>query len=75
LKSKASEYYSFVYSFKTSKEWETIVIPLKDMYPSFRGRKLDMPNFNKENIEEIAFLISNKQKEEFQLLIDKIELK
>jgi hypothetical protein len=45
------------------------------MYPSFRGRKLDKPNFSEDYIEEIAFLIGNKSEEKFQLLIDKIELK
>ena len=45
------------------------------MYPSFRGRKLDEPNFYHESIEEITFLIANKQNEDFKLLIDKIELK
>ena len=34
------------------------------MYPSFRGRKLDKPNFPKEYIEEIGFLIGNKKNEE-----------
>jgi hypothetical protein len=43
------------------------------MYPSFRGRKLNQPNFSKDSIEEIL-LIGNKKKEEFKLLIDKIEL-
>ncbi|MDX1769545.1 MAG: CIA30 family protein, partial [Arenibacter troitsensis] len=44
------------------------------MYPSFRGRKLDMPNFSKNSIEEIVFLIGNKRTENFTLLIDKIAL-
>ena len=44
------------------------------MYPSFRGRKLDQPDFDHKQIEEIAILIGNKRNEKFQLLIDKIEL-
>ena len=75
IKSNSGDYYSYVYSFPTTGEWEELEIPLRDMYPSFRGRKLDQPNFSKDTIEEIGFLIGNKRKEKFKLLIDKIELK
>jgi hypothetical protein len=44
------------------------------MYPSFRGRILDMPNYDKANLEEIAFLIGNKKAEKFELKIDFIKL-
>ena len=74
IKDKTSTYYSYIASFQTSGEWEEIEIPLKDMFPSFRGRKLDMPNFSHDYIEEIVFLIGNKTPEKFELLIDKIEL-
>ena len=74
LKSNSDDYYSYVSYFVTSGEWQEIVIPLKDMYSSFRGRKLDMPNFSNEYIEEIGFLIGNKKEESFKLLLDKIEL-
>jgi hypothetical protein len=36
-------------------DWQEIEVSLKDMYPSFRGRKLDLPNFSKNHIEEIVF--------------------
>lgn len=75
LKSSSSDYYSYVARFVTSGEWQEIEITLADMYPSFRGRTLDQPNFSKDHIEEIAFLIGNNKKEDFKLLIDKIELK
>jgi hypothetical protein len=67
----SGDYYSYIAPFSTSGEWQEIVIPLKDMYPSFRGRKLNLI-FSKDSIEEITLL---KKKEEFKLLIDKIELK
>jgi len=44
------------------------------MYPAFRGRKLELPNFSESTIEEIAFLIGNKKNEDFELLIDSITL-
>ena len=49
-------------------------ISLKSMYPSFRGRRLDLPNFSQNHIEEITFLVANKKNENFKLLIDIIEL-
>ena len=74
IKANRSDYQSYVYSFKTSNEWEIITIPLKDMYPSFRGRKLAMNNFNNNFIEQISFLVGNKKNEYFKLLIDSIIL-
>lgn len=74
LKHKTSDYYSFIQTFSTSGEWQTITLNLNEFYPSFRGRKLDIPNFNKNSITEISFLIANKKNEAFELQIDKIEL-
>ena len=44
------------------------------MYPSFRGRKLNQPNFDNAYIQEIGILIGNKKEENFKLILDKIEL-
>ena len=74
-KSSANEYQSYITEMTTNGEWQTIEIPIDDLYPSFRGRKLNMPNFPGKNLEEIAILIANKKAESFELLIDKIELK
>ncbi len=75
LKARASDYYNYAMTIKTSGSWETISIPLKKMVPQFRGRFLDMPPFPGEQIEEVAFLIGNKKAEEFRLEIDSIDLK
>jgi hypothetical protein len=75
VKHNANDAHSYITTFQTSGDWETIEIPLKDLYPSFRGRTLDMPNFNHNSMEQIAFLIANKKPENFKLLIDKIDLK
>jgi hypothetical protein len=45
------------------------------MYPSFRGRRLNQPNFTGDVIEEITFLIGNKKNENFILLLGTIVLK
>ena len=75
IKDKSSTSYSYITTFKTSGEWQTIEIKLSDLYPSFRGRKLDLPNFQSDFFEEIVFLIGNKKEESFKLILDKIELK
>ena len=75
IKAKTRDYYSYITSFETTGKWEEIEIKLKDLYPSFRGRKLDLPNFSGDEMEEITFLIANYKTESFELLIDKIELK
>lgn len=75
IKNKLEDYYSYLASFETSNDWETIEVSLAGMYPAFRGRNLDMPNFDKESIEEIAFLIGNKKEEIFKLEIESIVLK
>ena len=75
IKPNSDDYYSYISPFSTTGEWQEIQILLKDMYPSFRGRKLDQPNFSNDYIEEITFLIGNNSQEEFKLLIDKIVLK
>ncbi|WP_242084471.1 CIA30 family protein [Aestuariivivens sediminis] len=75
IKSNSGDYYAYITPFSTSGNWQEIEIPLRDMYPSFRGRRLDKPNFSEAYIEELAFLIGNKKEEHFKLLIDKIELR
>ena len=42
------------------------------MYPSFRGQKLSIPNYDGSSLAEIAFLIGNKEREDFELLIESI---
>ena len=75
VKTKKSDAHSYIYPFRTSGEWQNIEIPVTDFYPSFRGRKLDIPNYDGSNLEQIAFLIGNKKGENFQLLLDRIEVK
>ena len=74
VKSKRSNYYSYIYEFQTTADWQTIEIPITELYASFRGRSIDIPNYDGASLEEIAFLVGNKKKEDFQLLIDKIEV-
>lgn len=74
IKANSVDNHAYVATFLTSGEWQEIQIPIKDMYPTFRGRVLEQPNFSNEYIEEVRFLIGNKKAEYFKLLVDKIEL-
>jgi hypothetical protein len=74
IKSEWRDWYSYIQYFDTSGEWETIDIDMKAMYPTFRGRRLDLNTWDKKELSEIAFLIGNKKAEEFELIIKKIEL-
>ena len=74
IKSNRSQQHWYIYSFQTSSKFETIEIPLKNFYPSYRGAKLNLENFSSNTIKEIAFLIGNKKNEEFKLTINKISI-
>lgn len=74
LKGQISQSESYVHRFSTQTIWEEIKLPIAEFYPQFRGRKLNSPNFNFNSIEQVSFLISNKQEEDFELLIDWIGL-
>lgn len=73
LKHNSRDYHTYVHTFSTTGEWEEVSIPLNTMRAQFRGRKLNMPNFNYDSIDEIGLLIANKENEHFQLAIAKIE--
>ncbi len=72
VKSNINDYYSYTIPFKTTNNWQIITLQLADFYPTFRGRKLNMDNFNKTTIQEIGFLIGNKKNEEFKIEIREI---
>ncbi len=74
VKTKSNDYYSYIFSFTTTGNWQAIEIPFNSMAPSFRGRSLDMANFPGDYLEEIGFLIGNKKEEDFKLLIDNVSV-
>lgn len=75
VKHKQSDRHSYIFQFNTTNDWQSIEIPFSEMHAAFRGRRLDIPNFEGQQMEEIAFLIGNKKEETFKLLIDSIALK
>jgi hypothetical protein len=74
IKKKAIEKCAYISLFSTTKEWQTITFLLSDMYPTFKGKKLEKPNLIPSKIEQIGFLIANKTAENFSLKIRKIYL-
>ncbi len=74
VKTDSDDSHSYIGKFKTSGNWETIEIPFAIMYPAFRGRTLDLPNFPGKEMKEIAFLIGNKKGEDFMLTLESISL-
>lgn len=74
LKSDRSNRYAYTTIFQTTKEWQTLEIPFSSLQPTFRGRAIDLPNYNGDSIGEIGFLFGNKQNESFKLLIASITL-
>ena len=75
LKSNKNDQHSFITYFETTEDWQQIEILLTEMTPNFRGQKLDLPNYNGAQIEEIGFLVGNKKNENFKLQIKSIILK
>ncbi|HSJ67629.1 MAG TPA: CIA30 family protein [Anditalea sp.] len=74
IKADLNDKAAYVYNFNTNGEWQTIEIPLNQMEPTFRGNKLNIPNFNSNQIQEVRFMIGNGVAEDFKLEIVKIEL-
>ena len=74
VKDKRRHSYSYIATFKSTGQWQTLEFTLADLYPTFRGRKVALPNFDQNTIEELRFLIGNKKPQSFQLLVASIEV-
>jgi hypothetical protein len=74
VKSTLDQRHSYIAYFETSGAWQTVILPLENLYPTYRGQNLDLPNFDGESLSEIAFLIGNKKAEAFHLEMDWIRL-
>lgn len=72
VKTSLSEKHSYIQSFETNGEWQKIKIPFHKMFASFRGRALNIPNYDGSAIKEMRFLIGNKRNEAFELEIESI---
>lgn len=75
IKARQNDAHAYVKHFVTTGEWQTIEIPFSEFIAQYRGRKLDLPQFAGEFLEEIGILIANKQAESFQILIKSLYLR
>ncbi len=74
FKENRSDYYSFIHFFETTGEWQVIRMPLAAFEARYRGRMLDRPPFEGDQMTSIRFLIGNKKPQDFSLLIDYIRI-
>ena len=66
---------AYVSHFNADEKWTTIELPFRDLYPVYRGRMLEIPNYGGEMLEQIGFLFGNKKEEDFHLEIDWIKMR
>jgi hypothetical protein len=64
----------YVYEFETTGEWQAVRVPLKEMYPVYRGDRLTIPNYPGETLAMVRLFIANNNPESFHLEIDQIWL-
>lgn len=74
VESERNQRHYYVYEFQTGSDWQVVKIPLADMYPVFRGDRLDIPNYPGQTMAMVRFLIANKKAESFRLEIESIWL-
>jgi len=74
IKASRNDRYMYTSKFFAKNGWQEVKIPLANMEPSFRGRKLNKKNFNKKYITEVGLLIGNKVREDFELRVRSIML-
>lgn len=74
-KSSRRERHSYIQYIDIANEWQEISIDMNEMYPQFRGYELDIANYPKEILGEFAILIGNKRYEDFEIIIDWIEIR
>lgn len=74
VKSDPEKQHAYIHYFETNGEWQTVEISLADMYPTYKGKRLEIPNFPGRQLAEIGFLIGNGQAESFRLELGEILL-
>ncbi|AGC78489.1 complex I intermediate-associated protein 30 (CIA30) [Nonlabens dokdonensis] len=74
VKAFPNDRHNYIKEFATTGEWQNVEIPLSDMYASWRGNRLNIPNFDKNQITGITLMIANGKKQNFQILLNSIEV-
>jgi len=73
IKNSKNNYQSYIAYFNTTGDWQTIEVGFDTMKATYRGRMLNMPPYPGKQLDEIAFLIGNKEEQDFRLEIDFIK--
>jgi len=74
LKSNITDRHSYVSYFETTGNWQDIEMDLMEFYPTYRGRPLQLSKYPGKLLEEIGFLIANKESQDFKLEIESMTL-
>jgi NADH dehydrogenase [ubiquinone] 1 alpha subcomplex assembly factor 1 len=74
VESESGARHYYVYEFETTGKWQTVRIPLREMYPVSRGDRLNMPDYPAESLAMVRIMIANGRAETFRLEIDSISL-
>lgn len=74
LKSNITDRHSYVTYFETTGNWQEVELDLREFYPTFRGRLLQLSKYPGKLLEEIGFLIGNKESQNFKFQIESISL-
>ncbi|PHN04570.1 CIA30 family protein [Flavilitoribacter nigricans] len=75
VKSDHEDKHAYIHYFPTDGNWETVHLRLADLYPTYKGKKLEMPNFPGKMLAEVGFLIGNGRAESFCLKLEEVVLK
>ncbi len=74
IKAEAHDRHVYATHFETSGQWEKISLQFADLYPLYRGDRLEGPSYGGGLITEIGFLIGNDRPQAFELLLDRLDL-
>ena len=75
VESDRNDRHYYVHEFQTGNDWQIVEVPLAEMYPVYRGDRLDIPNYPGQTMAQVRLFIANGKPESFRLEIDKIWLK
>lgn len=74
VKSAAGDGFYHEAEFLTNGDWETVVIPFASMKAVHHGEPVDVPNYAGQTIHKLQLLIGNGMAQEFEIVVDVIEV-
>lgn len=74
VKSAAGDGFYHEAEFLTNGDWETVVIPFASMKAVHHGEPVDVPNYAGQAIHKLQLLIGNGKAQEFEIVVDVIEV-